>query len=233
LKQQFINVILLLHGKILNFKFKSLPINRKYIKSVKNLTKEQEQALWKDMISGNKKSFENLYKQYFHLLINYGFRITQNENLIEDAIQEVFISLWNNRTHLSEVNEVKFYLFRSLKNRIVRQLEKDIFDKSEDIDTYLDFLISISDEQKKIDSEQYDADLETLQKAIAHLPIRQQEVINLKYYHDFTLDEIAKLMDVNKQSVSNLLFRSYTTLRSIIKSWTISIFFLKYFILGE
>ncbi len=210
-----------------------MPINREYIKSVKKLTKEQEQALWKDMISGNKRAFENLYKQYFQALISYGFRITQNENLIEDAIQEVFISLWNNRSHLSEVNEVNFYLFRSLKNRIVRQLERDIFDKSEDIDSYLDFLISISDEQKKIDSEQYDADLDTLQKAIAHLPIRQQEVINLKYYHDFTLDEIAKLMDVNKQSVSNLLFRSYTTLRSIIKSWTISIFFLKYFILGE
>jgi hypothetical protein len=32
-----------------------LPINREYIKSVRNLTKEQEQALWKDMISGNKK----------------------------------------------------------------------------------------------------------------------------------------------------------------------------------
>lgn len=210
-----------------------MPINREYIKSVKKLTKEQEQALWKDMISGNKRAFENLYKQYFQALISYGFRITQNENLIEDAIQEVFISLWNNRTHLSEVSEVKFYLFRSLKNRIVRQLERDIFDKSEDIDTYLDFLISISDEQKKIDSEQSDADLDTLQKAIAHLPLRQQEVINLKYYNDFTLDEIAKLMDVNKQSVSNLLFRSYATLRSILKSWTISIFFLKYFILSE
>ncbi|WP_156511105.1 MULTISPECIES: RNA polymerase sigma factor [Emticicia] len=197
------------------------------------MTKEQEQALWKDMISGNKRAFENLYKQYFQVLISYGFRITQNENLIEDAIQELFISLWNNRTHLSEVSEVKFYLFRSLKNRIVRQLERDIFDKSEDIDSYLDFLISISEEQKKIDSEQSDTELDNLQKAISHLPLRQQEVINLKYYHDFTLDEIAKLMDVNKQSVSNLLFRSYATLRNILKSWTIQIFFLKYFILSE
>jgi RNA polymerase sigma-70 factor (ECF subfamily) len=190
-----------------------------------NLTKEQEQTLWKDMISGNKKSFEDLYKQYFQALINYGFRITKNENLIEDAVQELFISIWNNRTNLSEVNEVKFYLFRSLKNRILRQLERDIFDKSEDIDVYLDFLNSISEEQKKIDSEQFDANLDTLQRAIAHLPIRQQEVINLKYYHDFTLDEIAKLMDVNKQSVSNLLFRSYAILRKLLKNLTILIFF--------
>jgi RNA polymerase sigma-70 factor (ECF subfamily) len=190
-----------------------------------NLTKEQEQTLWKDMISGNKKSFEDLYKQYFQALINYGFRITKNENLIEDAVQELFISIWNNRTNLSEVNEVKFYLFRSLKNRILRQLEKDVFDKSEDIDVYLDFLNSISEEQKKIDSEQFDANLGTLQRAIAHLPIRQQEVINLKYYHDFTLDEIAILMDVNKQSVSNLLFRSYAILRKLLKNFTILIFF--------
>ncbi len=202
-----------------------MKINKKYFESVKNLTKEQEQTLWKDMISGNKKSFEDLYKQYFQALINYGFRITKNENLIEDAVQELFISIWNNRTNLSEVNEVKFYLFRSLKNRILRQLEKDVFDKSEDIDAYLDFLNSISEEQKKIDSEQFDANLDTLQRAIAHLPIRQQEVINLKYYHDFTLDEIAKLMDVNKQSVSNLLFRSYAILRKLLKNFTILIFF--------
>lgn len=204
---------------------KALKINKKYFESVINLTKEQEQTLWKDMISGNKKSFEDLYKQYFQALINYGFRITKNENLIEDAVQELFISIWNNRTNLSEVNEVKFYLFRSLKNRILRQLERDIFDKSEDIDVYLDFLNSISEEQKKIDSEQFDANLDTLQRAIAHLPIRQQEVINLKYYHDFTLDEIAKLMDVNKQSVSNLLFRSYAILRKLLKNLTILIFF--------
>ena len=205
-----------------------MKINKKYFESVKNLTKEQEQTLWKDMISGNKKSFEDLYNQYFQALINYGFRITKNENLIEDAVQELFISIWNNRTNLSEVNEVKFYLFRSLKNRILRQLEKDIFDKSEDVDVYLDYLISISEEQKKIDSEQFDANLDTLQRAIAHLPIRQQEVINLKYYHDFTLEEIAKLMDVNKQSVSNLLFRSYAILRKLLKNLTILIFFLKY-----
>ena len=204
---------------------KALKINKKYFESVINLTKEQEQTLWKDMISGNKKSFEDLYKQYFQALINYGFRITKNENLIEDAVQELFISIWNNRTNLSEVNEVKFYLFRSLKNRILRQLEKDIFDKSDDIDVYLDFLNSISEEQKKIDSEQFDANLDTLQRAIAHLPIRQQEVINLKYYHDFTLDEIAKLMNVNKQSVSNLLFRSYAILRKLLKNFTILIFF--------
>ena len=203
----------------------ALKINKKYFESVKNLTKEQEQTLWKDMISGNKKSFEDLYKQYFQALINYGFRITKNENLIEDAVQELFISIWNNRTNLSEVNEVKFYLFRSLKNRILRQLEKDIFDKSEDVDVYLDLLISISEEQKKIDSEQLNTNLDTLQRAIAHLPLRQQEVINLKYYHDFTLDEIAKLMDVNKQSVSNLLFRSYAILRKLFKNLSILIFF--------
>ena len=202
-----------------------MKINKKYFESVKNLTKEQEQTLWKDMISGNKKSFEDLYNQYFQALINYGFRITKNENLIEDAVQELFISIWNNRTNLSEVNEVKFYLFRSLKNKILRQLEKDIFDKSEDVDVYLDFLISISEEQKKIDSEQLNTNLDTLQRAIAHLPLRQQEVINLKYYHDFTLDEIAKLMDVNKQSVSNLLFRSYAILRKLFKNLSILIFF--------
>lgn len=204
-------------------------LNREDIKSVRNFSKEQEQALWREMITGDKRAFENIYKQYFHSLINYGFRITQNEDLIEDAIQDIFLNLWNNKSHLSEVNEVKFYLFRSLKNRIVRKLERDIFDKSENIDPYLDLLISISEEQKNIDSEQFDSKIDTLQKTISLLPIRQQEAINLKYYHDFSLDEIAEIMDVNKQSVSNLLFRSYAILRTILKICTIPLFFCKIF----
>ena len=204
-------------------------LNREDIKSVRNFSKEQEQALWREMITGDKRAFENIYKQYFHSLINYGFRITQNEDLIEDAIQDIFLNLWNNKSRLSEVNEVKFYLFRSLKNRIVRKLERDIFDKSENIDPYLDLLISISEEQKNIDSEQFDSKIDTLQKTISLLPIRQQEAINLKYYHDFSLDEIAEIMDVNKQSVSNLLFRSYAILRTILKICTIPLFFCKIF----
>ena len=204
-------------------------LNREDIKSVRNFSKEQEQALWREMITGDKRAFENIYKQYFHSLINYGFRITQNEDLIEDAIQDIFLNLWNNKSRLSEVNEVKFYLFRSLKNRIVRKLERDIFDKSENIDTYLDLLISISEEQKNIDSEQFDSKIDTLQKTISLLPIRQQEAINLKYYHDFSLDEIAEIMDVNKQSVSNLLFRSYAILRTILKICTIPLFFCRIF----
>lgn len=204
-------------------------LNREDIKSVRNFSKEQEQALWREMITGDKRAFENIYKQYFHSLINYGFRITQNEDLIEDAIQDIFLNLWNNKSRLSEVNEVKFYLFRSLKNRIVRKLERDIFDKSENIDPYLDLLISISEEQKNIDSEQFDSKIDILQKTISLLPIRQQEAINLKYYHDFSLDEIAEIMDVNKQSVSNLLFRSYAILRKILKICTIPLFFCRIF----
>jgi len=197
------------------------------------LTKEQETLLWKDLINGDKKAFESLYKHFFKALINYGYRITPDENLIEDSIQEVFIYLWNNKSRLTEVNEVKFYLFRSLKNRIIRDLQKDIFDKSENIDTYLDFLISLSEEQKTIDSENDNAELNALKKAIEHLPQRQQEVINLKYYHDFSLEQIAQLMEMNRQSVSNLLFRSYASLRAILKNWVMMLFFLKYFLLGE
>ncbi|SOE21026.1 Sigma-70 region 2 [Spirosomataceae bacterium TFI 002] len=194
-----------------------------------NFAKEQDQVLWIEMLSGNKIAFEAIYNQYFTALINYGFKISKSENLTEDAIQEVFINIWNKRSTLPEVKEVKFYLFRSLKNRLIRSLENDIIQKSEDIDTYLDFLISVSEEEKKIDSENSERSIETLQKAISYLPIRQQEVINLKYNHDFTLDEIARLMDVNKQSVSNLLFRSYATLRSILKNIMIPIFILKIF----
>lgn len=223
-----LNIVLHLHSFVQNVAVSILIVDSKQI-SIDKWNKEHDQALWIEIIAGNRKAFETLYKHYFKALVNYGFKISQNQNLTEDAIQEVFIHIWNKKSSLPQVTEVKFYLFKSIKNKILRNLEKEDSDKLENIDFYLDFLISISEEEKKIAQENSDKKLETLQKAIAHLPLRQQEVINLKYFHDFTLDEIASLMEVNKQSVSNLLHRSYATLRTMLRNITVSIFILKLF----
>ena len=66
-----------------------------------------------------------------------------------------------------------------------------------------------------------------LRHAIETLSKRQQEVILFRYHHDFSLEEISRLMHLNNQSVRNLLHRSISQLRSIfeVAGWIFLLFF--------
>src|SRR5690606_37745843 len=132
---------------------------------------------------GDKKAYEILYKRHFRVLAQYGYRISKDPLLTEDAIQDVFIDLWRRRDFLSDTQNPKFYLFKALRNQLLRNNRNDVFDKANDIDEFLDYLVTLSEEQQLIENETRSDKIKQIQKAIARLSPRQQEVITLRFYH--------------------------------------------------
>src|SRR5688500_7450186 len=81
--------------------------------------------LWSDFLQGDRTSFEGIYKQYIKDLLNYGYKVTCDRRLIEDSVQDLFFELWQSRGSLSRTTSIKFYLFRALRYKIVRNLKED------------------------------------------------------------------------------------------------------------
>lgn len=177
-----------------------------------------ETILWVAFKKGDVRAFEQLYNRYFEVLANYGHRYCTDKQQLEDAIQDVFVDLWRRRQHLADVESVKFYLFRALRHQVIRNTRNDLLETSEDINDFLDFLVAFSSEQQSIEQETHITQTQAVTKAIAGLSQRQQEAINLRFYHGMSLDEMTQLMNLSKQSVSNLLFKAYSVLRLTIKS---------------
>lgn len=176
-----------------------------------------ETILWESLGRGDQKAFEILYRHYFKILVNYGSRFTADPLLLEDAIQDLFTNLWRRKVQLASVQEPKFYLLRALRNQLSRNTRNDVFSESEDIDDFLDYLVSRSDEQQTVEQETASDQARQIQAAISRLSPRQQEAINLRFYHGMTLDQSAELMGVTKQVVSNLLFKAFMMLRVTLK----------------
>lgn len=184
------------------------------------LNTHQETELWRSFKNGDKEAFVLIYRYYFKTLTNYGSRFTNNPLLLEDAVQDLFVSLWRRRDSLGNLGHVespKFYLLRSLRNQLMRNARNNILEQTEDIDDFLDRLVSISSEQQKIDQEILLDQTQKIRLAIANLTPRQQEVINLRFYHGMSLDQISRIMVINKQVASNMLFKAYTVLRLTLK----------------
>jgi len=168
--------------------------------------------------AGDEKALELLYNRHFKALAGYGYRITSDRALVEDAIQDVFVDLWRRREYLGEIENVRFYLFRALRNQLHRNIRHDLFDGAEDIDDFLDYLATLSSEQQSIEHEVQLSQTQAIQKALGQLSQRQREAVHLRFYQGLSLDESANLMGIPKQVVKNLLSKAYAILRLSLKA---------------
>jgi RNA polymerase sigma factor (sigma-70 family) len=172
----------------------------------------EDKVLWSAFLKGDKAAFEMIYRQHFESLVKYGQRISSDKQLIKDCIQDVFLNLWSKRENLSETDAIKLYLFKSLKNKIIRNLPEK--EQSLDANVMLENILhEISSEEDYIKKESGNGLLIKLRAAIQNLPKRQQEALQLRYYHEFSYEEVASIMQVNYQSVRNFIHKAVVELR--------------------
>lgn len=178
------------------------------------LTNKSDEELWDLMRQSSKSAFSILYKRYVHILYNFGKRITSDKEIISDTIQELFTELWEKRKTTSEVTYVKIYLIKSFRYKLIRTISKS--KKYEQHLTFEELLIETPDWDDT--TEASNTERKKLLKAqLEQLPKRQREVIHLRYYHNMDNEEIAEIINVNYQSVSNLLHRAVKKIRSNIQ----------------
>ncbi len=170
-------------------------------------------ALWQAFKKGDRDAFAKIYNLFIEDLLSYGYRVTNDRQLIRDSIQDLFLHLWHTRENLTDTDSIRFYLYVSLRNRILRNIEKHNHTSIDTQDLFENIIGVLSVEDELITTEQYSEQIIQLKRAIQQLPKRQQEIIQLRYYHDFSFEEIAEMMEINNQSVRNLLHRAITELR--------------------
>ncbi len=152
-----------------------------------------------------------MYQRYYRSLYSYGKKFVTDDARAEDAIQDLFITLWRTRENLSSVTHIKYYLFRSLRRDIHRSENKEKRFERVDVDTVLD-----SPELLRQDSNLEKDEEELTQKiseVLRKLPKRQYEAILLRYFEDFSVPEISDLMGISEKTVRNTLFNAITHLR--------------------
>jgi RNA polymerase sigma factor (sigma-70 family) len=197
---------------------------------MRNFNTQLDDSTWRSFKSGDKTAFGALYRFYASALLNYGNRISSDRALVEDSIQDLFCELWNSRQRISDPTSVKSYLFKALRYKIYRNARANEHSYSLDA-RLLDNLVSPSHESKLIRFEVESLQMENLRSIIRQLPKRQQEAINLRYYHNFSNEEVAGIMGVTYQSASNFIFSALRKLKLNLKvSVTSLLFFLKFFL---
>ena len=185
------------------------------------LIPDSSTELWHAFRQGDSRAFQSIYRLYAHDLLNYGRKVTDDVTLIEDSIHDLFIELWQSRANLSDTDSIKFYLVRSLRNKINRTRSRDPFFQASDIDA---LFLTVDDngiEHKLIKDEELRHMDEQLRKSYERLTPRQQEALNLRFYQHFSNEEIARIMGINYQSACRFIYSALKTLREAIRIFSL------------
>lgn len=173
--------------------------------------------LWQNLKKGDKQALENIYRQYAASLLKYGNQFVPDGQLVEDCIQDLFVEIWQKRQGLSDTDSIKRYLFVSLRRKIIRQLDRKIKRIASDEPQEYQFHTEISIDEQLIQDEIGREQTQKLQEAMKNLSERQREAIYLKYTQGLDYPAIAEIMNINYQSVRNLIFNSIQAMRKFVQ----------------
>lgn len=167
-------------------------------------------SLWLEFLDGNELAFSHLYLLLFDDLLMYGRRIGGDDEMAEDAIQDLFVKLYQKRLVLDDKAKLRPFLFRSLKNNIYNQMIRHAKLRSLDEYDYFDLNYTIDDQLFSSQEQQLSDEIHRIMKGLSG---RQKEIIYLRFVHEMSFEEISEIMDIHVQSARNLLFRSIEKIR--------------------
>jgi len=175
---------------------------------------EADILCWNSFKQGDREAFDNLFRRHYSLLFQYGSKLCQEQEILEDCIQELFIELWQSPS-AKPIQSVKAYLLKALKYKLYRQLKTSrTLRPVEQLEDEMNFVISHED--FIVQEEDRKRSFQQVTNAINRLPNRQKEIIYLKIYQSLEYEEISEVMNINYQVARNLFYQAIKSLRLLI-----------------
>ena len=163
-----------------------------------------------------KQEFKKLFEEYYNPLCNFANTILFDGGKAEDAVQDVFIKMWQKRDTLAGLENVKSYLFTATKNKCIEYLRKLKLDRklSEENQSRLEMSSSINIEDE---ADKYVLK-EKLFNSIRQLPPKCRDVFTMSKINGLTYSEIAEELGISPKTVENQMGRAMRLLREMMKT---------------
>jgi RNA polymerase sigma-70 factor (family 1) len=171
---------------------------------------------------GDSKAYTFLVNNYHHRLCVYAFTLSNDHDLSEDIVQNVFMSVWKNKHKLKDDFTIKSYLYKSVYNEFIDQYRKQksvlALEKK-----HIDALSTIVEQEDESSLEQL---INHVKKEIENLPPKCKQTFLLSKQDGLTNIEIAEYLNVSIKSVEAHITKAFSILRKNVGDRTNGILFL-------
>ena len=170
-----------------------------------------EKELFARVANDDEAAFATIFHHYNKSLYPFVLKITKNETIAEEIVQDVAMTLWVKRIRLTEVDNYPSYIFRIAANKTFNYL-KSVASEDKMLKQVLqnmDMFRNLTEEL--IDSKEKEA---IVNAAINELPPQRKIIYQLSRQQGLTHEQIAKQLNISPHTVKNQMVEALRFIRS-------------------
>lgn len=173
-----------------------------------------EPRLLQQLAEGSEEAFRELFLAYRDKLYTYIYKISGSAEAAEDTVHDVFITLWEKRANLPQINNLNAYLYRIARNRSInlfRRMAKETLILAE-IGRDQGLPTGLEGEDRITHAEV----LASIREAVDKLTPQQRQVFLLSRQKGLKIREIAQELSITERTVINHMSQALRFLRAEI-----------------
>ncbi len=165
---------------------------------------------------GDRLALNTLFARYYHNLCVFANTYLRNAEEAEEAVSDVFVTIWKTRKELKIDRNLKSYLYISVKNAALSTIRKrqPVFANVEDF-LFETNLLDTHDPQQLLELMELES---LLEKAIATLPPRCQQIFLMSRMESLSYKEISIIIGVAEKTVENQIVKALNLIRDYVKT---------------
>lgn len=180
-----------------------------------------------NIILGDRSAFEWVYFRYYPSLLHTAYKKLADEQLAEEAVQDVFVNLWRKRGELDPEGNLDAYLFATLRNRVLHELRTQ-YNKYKHLGVWEEGMDAVGDSSLEEDLFARET-AARLQVIIDSLPHQCKTAFLLSRQQQLSYKEIAEEMGISVNTVEKHIAKALRILREHQEKGLLSLALYAYF----
>jgi RNA polymerase sigma-70 factor, ECF subfamily len=182
------------------------------------IQESSDDALISLIADGDKRAMQVLYARHNVRVYRFILRLTGNQSLAEDLVSEVFLDVWRQAEGFESKSQVSTWLLAIARYKALSALRRRT---DEHLDDHM--VATIEDTADNPETVVGTKDRNTiLQKCLTRLSPAHREVIDLVYYHEKSVEEVAKIVGVPAATVKTRMFYARSKMADLLKDAGVS-----------
>lgn len=166
--------------------------------------------------NSDQQAFKELYLLYFDRLYKFAFSILHSSEFAEEAVNDVFLNIWQKRSRLKTIDNLTNYLFISTKNTAFNYLSKFRKERNTTLD---EVLVRFEVDELTPETAFFTSEVRTeIEQAINQLPPKTKLVFQMAKVEGLKYKEIAEVLNISVNTIDNHIATAIKKLSVVLKN---------------
>lgn len=165
----------------------------------------------------DENALKELFDAYYGKLVETAKFHVGDHSAAQEIVSDVFIKLWNNRSNIEKINNIKSYLYVAIKRQslnYIRDNSKQMHLSLDESDNHI--VVELNSPEKMLLSKEF---VEVLNRAVQELPSKCRLVYSLVKDDGMKYQEVAETLNISVKTVEMHVGKALKRIKIVLDNY--------------